>query len=74
MFGGLGLQGQPDGSSVISTFEGLFNEEITVPRKAILEEGSSLQPLRQGGSLTAQIKKTGERPGSDWGAIATGDL
>ena len=28
-FGGLGLQGQPDGSSVINILEGSFTEEVT---------------------------------------------
>ena len=33
-----------------------------------LKEGSSLQPLRQGRSLTAQLQQNGERFGSDRGA------
>ena len=36
-FGGLGLQYQPDGSSVINIFEGSFTEEVTVEGKSIFE-------------------------------------
>ena len=39
MFGGLVLQSQPDGSSVINIFEGSFTEEGTVAVKYILEGG-----------------------------------
>ena len=38
-FGGLGLQGQPDGSSVRNVFEGSFTEEGTGSGKAIFEGG-----------------------------------
>ena len=38
-FGGLGLQGQPDGSSVSNIFEGPFTEEGTGAGKAIFEGG-----------------------------------
>ena len=38
-FGGLGLQYQPDGSSVINIFEGSFTEEGTGSGKAIFEGG-----------------------------------
>ena len=34
-----------------------------------LKEDSSLQPLRQGRSLTAQLQYTREQLGSNWGAI-----
>ena len=34
-FGGLGLQGHPDGSSVSNIFEGSFTEEGAVSGKAI---------------------------------------
>ena len=37
MFGGLGLQGHPDGSSVRNMFEGSFTEEVTVSGKAVFE-------------------------------------
>ena len=39
MFGGLGLQGQPDGSSVRNIFEDSFNEEGMEAGKAIFEGG-----------------------------------
>ena len=39
MFGGLGLQGQPYGSSVRNISEGSFTEEGTVPGKDIFEGG-----------------------------------
>ena len=39
MFGGLGLQGQPDGSSVSNIFEGPFTKEGTRSGKAILKGG-----------------------------------
>ena len=39
MFGGLGLQGLPDGSSVSNIFEGPFNEEKTGSGKAAIFEG-----------------------------------
>ena len=35
IFGGLGLQGHPDGSSVSNTFEGSFTEDGAVAGKAI---------------------------------------
>ena len=38
-FGGLRLQGHPDGSSVSTIFEDLFTEEGTGARKAIFEVG-----------------------------------
>ena len=38
-FGGLGLQVQPDGSSVSNIFEGLFTEEGTGSGKAIFKGG-----------------------------------
>ena len=38
-FGGLGLQYQPDGSSVINIFEGSFTEEVTVEGNAVFEGG-----------------------------------
>ena len=38
-FGGLGLQGQPDGLSVSNVFEGSFSEEVTGAVKAIFEGG-----------------------------------
>ena len=38
-FGGLRLQGHPDGSSVSTIFEGLFTEEGTEAWKAIFEGG-----------------------------------
>ena len=37
MFGGLGLQGQPDGFSVRNIFEGSFTEEVTRAGNAIFE-------------------------------------
>ena len=39
MFGGLGLQGQPDGSSVRNMFQGSFTEEGTGAGKDIFELG-----------------------------------
>ena len=39
MFGGLGMQGQSDGSSVNNISEGSFTEEGTGARKAIFERG-----------------------------------
>ena len=38
-FGGLGMQDQPDGSSVINMFEGSFTEEGTGAVKDIFEGG-----------------------------------
>ena len=38
-FGGLGLQGHPDGSLVSNIFEGSFTEEGKGPGKAIFEGG-----------------------------------
>ena len=38
-FGRLGMQGQPDGSSVRNIFEGSFTEEVTVSGKAIFGVG-----------------------------------
>ena len=38
-FGGLGLKGQPDGSSVRNIFQGSFTEEGMVSGKAIFEGG-----------------------------------
>ena len=37
IFGGLGLQGHPDGPSVIIFFEDSFTEEGTVSGKAVFE-------------------------------------
>ena len=37
--GGLGMQGQPDGSSVRNNCEGLFTEEVTRVGKAVFEGG-----------------------------------
>ena len=38
-FGGVGIQGQPDGYSVISIFEGSFTEEVTGVENYIFEGG-----------------------------------
>ena len=38
-FGGLGLQGEPDGFSVRNILEGLFTEEVTVAGNNIFELG-----------------------------------
>ena len=40
-FGGLRLQGKPDGSPVRNIFEGSLTEEVTGSRKAFLEGGSN---------------------------------
>ena len=39
MFGGLGMQGRPDGYSVRNVFEGSFSEEVTGAGKVIFEGG-----------------------------------
>ena len=38
MFGGLGIQVQPDGYSVSNIFEGSFNEEVMIAGKAVSEK------------------------------------
>ena len=59
MFGGLEMEGQPDGSSVRNILEDSFTEERMVAGKDIyLKEGSSLQPLSQGIILTAQLQQS----------------
>ena len=45
-FGGLRLQGHPDGSSVSTIFEDLFTEWEWEHERISLKEGSILQPLR----------------------------
>ena len=44
-FGGLELQGQPDGYPVINIFEGLFTEEGTGSVKAIFEGGFNFSAI-----------------------------
>ena len=44
-FGGLGLQGHPDGSPVIIVFEGLLTEEVTESGEAIFEGGGQVCSL-----------------------------
>ena len=68
LFGGLELQGQPDGSSArnILKFNSLKRERYQ--EMLYLKEDSSLQPLRQGRILTSNLQQTGEPLESKRGA------
>ena len=72
MFGGLGLQGQPDGYSVINMFEGSFIEEVTGAGKAFFEEGFKFSTPEErnkfDGKASAYWGAIEERSGGDWGA------
>ena len=54
---GLGLQGQPDGSSVRNIFEGSFTEEVEGSGKDFLEGGSnfSASEARKNFDSTASV-------------------
>ena len=68
--GGLGLQGQPDGSSVSNIFEGSFTEEGTRARTDIFEGGLNFAAYeaRKKFDSTASAYQgvIGERLGSDF--------
>ena len=72
-FDGLGLQGQPDGSSVSNIFEGLFTEKEMGAGKAIFEGGFKFEAseARKKFDSTASADRgaIGGRLGNDRGAI-----
>ena len=71
-FGGLGLQGQSDGSSVRNIFEGSFTEEVTVSVKAVFEVVLKFEASEAGKNFdrtdSVYKEEIGERSGNDWGA------
>ena len=63
MFGGLGLQGQHEGSSVSNIFEGSSNEEGMGAGKAAIFEGGFKF------AASEARKKLDSTASADWGAI-----
>ena len=72
-FDGLGLQDQPNGSSVRNVFEGLFTEKEMGAGKAIFEGGFKFEASEArkqfDSTASADGGEIGERLGSDWGTI-----
>ena len=56
-FGGLGMQGYYNGSSVKNIFEDSCIEEGTGVGRLYSKGGSIFQPLRKGGRSTAQLQQ-----------------
>ena len=57
-FGGLGLQGNPDGSSVIIFLNVCSLKREQEQERPSLKEGSSLQPLMQDIIFTVQLHQS----------------
>ena len=72
-FGGLGLQGYPDGYSVRNVFEGSFTEDGTGSGKSFFEGGfkfaASESRKKFDSTASADRGAIGEQLGSDWGVI-----
>ena len=66
-FGGLGMQGQPDGSSVSNILKVHSLNREQDQERISLKEGSSLHTLRQGRSLISHLHQNRERLESDQG-------